>query len=149
MSWRVSERGFGPLQAGMPFEAAVRALGGALGSPPRPSECSYAEWRGGPPGVRIMTEAGQIARVEVNSGGVATEAGARIGDAAARVRELYTGRIAAMPHKYVAGAQYLIVTPLAPADSAFRIVFETDSTGRVSRYRAGRRPQVEYVEGCA
>ena len=32
-------------------------------------------------------------------------------------------------------------------DSSFAIVFAT-SKGRVTRYRAGRRPAVEYVEGC-
>jgi hypothetical protein len=35
-----------------------------------------------------------------------------------------------------------------PADSMLRIIFETDS-GRVVRYRAGRRPPVDYVEGCS
>ena len=132
----------------MSVDEASRALGGALGSPSNAAGCGYAEWRNGPPGVRIMTESGRVARIEVVDGAVATEAGARIGDSAARIRELYSGRVAAMPHKYITGAQYLTVTPVAPADSAFRIVFETDSTGRVSRYRAGSRPAVEYVEGC-
>ena len=34
------------------------------------------------------------------------------------------------------------------ADSGFEVVFETDSQ-RVTRYRAGRLPEVEYVEGCS
>lgn len=147
-AWRVTEHGLGPLRAGMSVGEARRALGGALSSPASAAECDYAEWRGGPPGVRVMTERGRVARVEVVSGAVATDAGARIGDSAARVRELYAGHVAETPHKYVAGAQYLTVTPASPADGAFRIVFETDSTGRVTRYRAGLRPPVEYVEGC-
>jgi hypothetical protein len=147
-AWRVTERGLGPLRAGMAVAEAARALGGALSSPASAAECDYADWRGGPPGVRVMTERGRVARVEVVGGAVATDAGARIGDSAARVRELYAGRVAETPHKYVAGAQYLTVTPASPADSAFRIVFETGSTGRVTRYRAGLRPPVEYVEGC-
>src|SRR5215207_10108978 len=147
-AWRVTEHGLGPVRAGMSVEEAARALGGALAAPASAAGCGYAEWRGGPPGVRVMTEGGRVARVEVVGGAVATDAGARIGDSAARVRELYAGRVAATPHKYVAGAEYLTVTPASPADSAFRIVFETDSTGRVTRYRAGRRPYVEYVEGC-
>ena len=132
----------------MSIEQATRAVGGALGPPTSVSECGYVEWRGGPPGVRVMTEGQRIVRIEVTGGIVATEAGVRIGDSVARVRDLYAGRVATSPHKYVAGAQYLTVTPVAQADSAFRIVFETDSAGRVTRYRAGRRPQVEYVEGC-
>jgi hypothetical protein len=147
-TWRMTEHGLGPLRAGMSVEEATRALGGALAAPASTAKCDYADWRGGPPGVRVMTERGRVARVEVVGGAVATDAGARIGDTAARVRELYAGRARETPHKYVAGAQYLTVTPVAPADSAFRIVFETDSVGRVTRYRAGLRPQVEYVEGC-
>jgi hypothetical protein len=40
------------------------------------------------------------------------------------------------------------VTPSAAADKQFRIVFET-ARGRVTRYRAGLMPSVEYVEGCS
>jgi len=49
------------------------------------------------------------------------------------------------PHKYEDG-HYLTVN--AADDSSFAIVFET-SKGRVTRYRAGRRPAVELVEGCS
>ena len=51
------------------------------------------------------------------------------------------------PHKYTDGP-YRVLPPAAAAGCAYRIVFETDGR-RVSRYRAGTRPQVEYVEGCA
>jgi hypothetical protein len=51
------------------------------------------------------------------------------------------------PHKYTDGP-YLVLHPAAAAGSAYRIVFETDGR-RVTRHRAGTRPQVEYVEGCA
>ena len=39
---------------------------------------------------------------------------------------------------------------LKPSDPAlpYRLVFETDGE-RVTRYRAGRLPEVEWVEGCA
>jgi hypothetical protein len=99
------------------------------------------------PGAPTMGPAAGWARVEVDSGAtIATAAGARIGDGEERVRSLYPGRVAMTPHKYVAGHHYLTVTPAA-ADSAYRLVFETDGQ-RVTRYRAGRRPAVEYVEGC-
>jgi hypothetical protein len=80
-------------------------------------------------------------------GTVPTSAGARIGDTEATIKKLYKGQVTVSPHKYTDG-HYLTVVPKAPADSAFRIVFETDGT-RVLQYRGGRRPQVEYVEGCA
>lgn len=148
-TWQVTARGIGPVRAGLPLQDAAAAVGGALTAPAgvEPGGCAYLAWRGGPPGVRVMVEEGRVARIDVDSGGVATDAGARVGDTAARVQSLYPGRVAVTPHKYTTGHYYLTVTPPAPADSAYRIVFETDGQ-RVTRYRAGRRPPVEYVEGC-
>lgn len=148
-TWLVTARGIGPVRAGLPLQDAAAAVGGALTAPAgvEPGACAYLAWRGGPPGVRVMIEGGRIARVDVDSGGVATDAGARVGDSEARVQSLYPGRVAVTPHKYTAGHRYLTVTPATPADSAYRVVFETDGR-RVTRYRAGRRPPVEYVEGC-
>ena len=51
------------------------------------------------------------------------------------------------PHKYTDGP-CVVLTPAAAAGGVYRIVFETDGR-RVTRYRAGTRPRVEYVEGCA
>jgi hypothetical protein len=47
---------------------------------------------------------------------------------------------ATMPAKYDPLGSYVVVRR--------RIVFEMDSTQRVTRYRAGREPEVEWVEGC-
>jgi hypothetical protein len=63
------------------------------------------------------------------------------------VQALYASRVAVSPHKYT-GGHYLTVTPTAPGDSAYRMVFETDGR-RVTQFRAGVRPAVEYVEGCS
>ena len=60
---------------------------------------------------------------------------------------LYSGRVTVEPHKYTDG-HYLVVRPSAPADSAFRLIFETDGT-RVTRFRSGLQPQVAWIEGCA
>ncbi len=109
--------------------------------------CSYLRWPGGPDGVSVMIEDLSIARVDVRSGTTATEEGAKIGDSEERIRRLYDGRVTASPHKYTDG-HYLTVIPASPADRAFRLVFETQA-GRVTRYRSGRLPQVQYVEGCS
>ncbi len=51
------------------------------------------------------------------------------------------------PHHYEGPeGRYRIVE--LPGDSLHRIVFETDGR-RVTSYRAGRRPAVDHVEGCA
>jgi hypothetical protein len=147
-SWTVNIRGIGPLHAGMsrPEAAAVMGVSPALIDSAW-TDCDYVGFGDMPEGVSLMVEGGTIARVEVRHGRVATKEGARIGDSEDRIHRLYGSRLIVTPHKYVEG-HYLTVRPTEAADSGFRIVFETD--GRVvTQYRSGRRPPVEYVEGCS
>jgi hypothetical protein len=85
-----------------------------------------------------------LVRIESDSA-VATDDGARVGDSEAAIDSLYGAGVQRRPHKYTDG-RYLIVP--SPRDSALRLVFETDGA-RVTRFRAGRLPQVEWVEGCS
>ena len=147
-AWVVTPRGIGPLRIGM-THGEVEAVLGALVPTSRDGgwrQCAYVAPAGLPPGVRLMVEGGTVARVDVDSGRVATVAGARIGDSEAQVKELYSPRVRAAPLKYGSG-HTLTVMPAGAVDSSLRIVFETDGR-RVVRYRAGRVPPVEYVEGC-
>ncbi|HEU4455821.1 MAG TPA: hypothetical protein VFR81_22340 [Longimicrobium sp.] len=152
--WQLSETGIGRLRVGMSAEEAGTALGAAFAGdgtaePGVEDACEYARSAALPPGVMVMLVGGRVARVEVDSGATASAAGVRIGDAEARVRELYRGReLRVQPHKYEAG-RYLIVLPQSPLDTLHRIVFETDSAGIVKRFRGGVTPPVEYVEGCS
>jgi hypothetical protein len=109
--------------------------------------CDFAFALTLPPGVSVMIERGIVVRVDVDSNSTATAEGARVGDSEEGVRSFYRGRISTTPHKYTDG-HYLTVTPVSRTDSLLRIIFETDS-GRVTGYRAGQLPQVEYVEGCS
>jgi len=147
-TYTVTEHGIGPLKAGMTFAEADAALGGALLVPVGvdTTGCDYLVWDKGPSGVHVMFDEHRIARVDVDTAGIATAAGARVGDDEARIKRLYPGQVTVTPHKYEDG-HYLTVTPAA-ADKRFRIIFET-SGGRVTRYRAGMTPSVEYVEGCS
>lgn len=144
--WTVTENGWGPIRANMRVADARAALGGELPEPAN-RECDHVKPPRGPRGVLIMTVAGQVARVEVSDTTVATAAGARVGDTEARINALYPGRVQTGPHKYVDG-HYLVVRRGAGADSIHRLVFETDGQ-RVTRYRGGRLPEVEWVEGCS
>lgn len=125
----------------------LRRVAGDLAPTPSGGDCQYVRPAGLPKGVTIMLVGGQVVRIDVDSAGVRTNDGAGVGDTESRVRQLYSGQIRAMPHKYVPGASYLVVTGSSPGDSAYRIIFETEN-GRVTRYRAGRVPEVEWVERC-
>ena len=148
--WTVSPAGYGPVHAGMTLAQATQAAGRAFGDPQMGSEeCDYFLFaddsvRGS---AHFMVINGQIARVDVNDSSISTAEGARVGDTEQRITELYPGRVTVQPHKYSDG-HYLVVAPAAPADGGRNIIFETDGKV-VTTYRAGRMPEVEYVEGCS
>ncbi len=146
--WRVTERGIGPLRAGMTRAEAEAALGSKLTFPAGADPvCAMVPIPGTSEGTAALMVNDTLARVDVfRASTTATAAGARIGDTGDRIRSLYPGRVRAQPHKYTEG-QYLIVP--APSDTTYRLVFETDEQGRVTRYRGGRLPEVEWVEGCS
>jgi hypothetical protein len=146
-SWRVSATGVGPVRVGMTLAEANEVIGGRLAAPePLEPACDYITPRGLPGDVAFMIVEDRVARLDVRDSTVLTEAGARVGDSEAHVQSLYPGRITVEPHKYVRGGHYLIVA--VPGDTLHELLFETD--GRtVTEYRAGRRPEVEWVEGCS
>jgi hypothetical protein len=141
----VTERGIGPLRAGMTRAEAESVLGSKLPLPAGEG-CAMAQIPGAPAGTAVLVVNDTLVRVDVfRASTTATAAGARIGDTADHIRSLYPGRVRAEPHKYTSG-QYLIV--LAPSDTTYRLIFETDEQGRVTRYRGGRMPEVGWVEVC-
>jgi hypothetical protein len=153
-AWALRLDGAGPLRIGMTFGEARAALGGDLrmseelaGLEEGADRCDYPRSARLPAGVMVMVQGQRVVRVEVDSGAVATAEGARIGDTEARIQQLYAGRVQVQPHEYTDG-HYLVVRPAAASDTTHLLVFETDGSA-VLRFRAGQKPQVEYVEGCA
>jgi hypothetical protein len=147
--WQVSIQGYGPIRSGMTIPEATAAAGRQFTSPsPGMEECDYIHFLDDTTrAVLFMVSNGRIARVDINDSTISTNHGVRIGDPETRVYEAYPNRVTSEPHKYVEG-HYLTVAPEAAADSGLAIVFETDGS-RVTGYRSGRTPEVEYVEGCS
>ena len=143
--WQITPEGIGALRAGMSLDEAKIVMRESLILPAKLEECDYVNFRNAPAGLAAMVEKGEISRVEVRSGTVATVEGARIGDSEEKIKSLYPGIVTVRPHKYTDG-HYLVVTPRDAGEN--RIVFETDGK-KVTRYQSGRRPAVEYVEGCS
>ena len=143
-AWSVGFRGAGGIAFGTPANEAAAALGGDWTD--TSGACAYLRPEPGPPGLAFMVEQGRIVRVDIDSAGVATAEGATVGMTEAAVRSRYPS-LRSMPRKYETSGRYLVVSSPEAADSALRLVFETDGA-RVVRYRAGQVPQVEYVERC-
>jgi hypothetical protein len=144
----LTEDGLGQIQVGMTLDEAV-SLGLLSENPTMNPACDYvfpAVGAGIPEGVSVMVVKGKIARIDVDTGAVTTEEGAKIGDTEDRIKSIYGDDLQIQPHKYITGGHYMIV----PGDSASAgraIVFETDGQ-RVTMFRGGRQPEVQWVEGC-
>lgn len=89
---------------------------------------------------------GRIVRVDVFKPGYTTAAGIGLGSSEAEVTSAYRPYVEVTPHEYASG-HYLTVRSPDPALERYRIVFETDGH-YVTSFRAGQRPQVEFVEHC-
>jgi hypothetical protein len=146
-AWTVSFNGLGPIQVGDPRSAVAARFG--LGPAGTPGACEIVRIRDNARavGVAVMIVRDSVARVDVDSSLVATQWGDRVGDAETAVLARHAGQVRVEPHKYTGPTgHYLIVS--AAGDTLHRLVFETDGQ-RITRYRAGRRPEVDWVEGCS
>lgn len=142
--WRVSGDRIGPVQVGMTIDAAAAALGSPFAPSPDRGECIYRQHPSAPAGVLFMQIGNDVARVDVTSFGVRTDRDVGVGDPESRVRDAYGPDVVSSPHKYDPNGRYLTVS----TGDSHRIVFETDGMW-ITRYRIGRLPEVEWVEGCS
>ncbi|MBB3345263.1 lectin [Luteimonas sp. RC10] len=140
--------GFGPAAFGGTEEDVRMSWGNDLGdaAPSEPGGCyilkpqpiGTTDYRLG-----FMIEGDRFVRIDVRNEGYTAPGGGKVGMDRAEIERLYGGRVEASPHKYVEGAQTLRV---AEGDKA--LVFETDAAGKVTEWRIGVPPQIDYVEGC-
>jgi hypothetical protein len=128
----------------MTVEEASRILGVNFTSEGSSESCHYVKPEDGPAGISLMIIDGRVARIDVEDQAIPTSVGVHVGDSEDRVKMLYMNQVEVTNHKYTDGHYITVV----PADGSNRIVFETDGT-KVTRYRAGRMPEVEWVEGCS
>jgi hypothetical protein len=145
----LNEDGLGPVQVGMTLAEAVN-MGLLNENPNLKKECDFvfpAVGAGIPDNVGVMIVKGKVARIDVDTGSVTTEDGAKIGDTEEKLKTIYNGDLQIEPHKYVPGGHYMIVMGDS-ASAGKAIVFETNGK-TVTNFRAGRLPEVKWVEGCS
>lgn len=140
--------GYGALRFGMSAAEARKAWDGTLqGDEVKTDNCAYLHAAGTAAGPYLMFEQGRFVRYDVRGANTTAPGGGRVGLAGDDIRRLYAGRVEESPHEYVPGGKYLRVADPASKDRA--LLFEVDEHGRVTTWRAGRVPQVGYVEGCS
>lgn len=141
--------GYASLRFGMD-EAGLRAAwdGAALQPLGEGEGCRYLspEGQSAPAVLAFMLEGNRFVRYDVgqDNAAIAAPGGGRIGMAIDAVRALYPA-VRVQPHKYVPGGRVLRV----PLQGGTVLVLETGADGRVSAWRVGLPPQVDYVEGCS
>ena len=142
----VSPVGYNLVRLGETAHELALAGDSAAAANPKHASCRFAHPASFPPGAKIMLLDDIVARIDVDSTGIRTAEGAQVGDPEARIYELYRGRVASLPHKYLKDGHNLVVWQ--PSTVTSRFVFETDGK-KVLRYRVGRPPAVDLVEGCS
>ena len=142
--------GYGQLRWGMsPEELQAAFQPGTLSRPAgvgTDDTCHYLIPGDKAGDVRLMVEEGRFVRAEFLTPASTAPGGGQVGWTAAQVRAAYGDALQETPHKYEDGALYLRLK--APEGDGV-LLFETDATGTVTRWRLGVAPQVDYVEGCA
>ncbi len=139
----VTFNSFGAVKVGMTVSKASKALGVRLRTTEQ-GDCRYFEVRGKFKDIGFMVNDGTIARFDVSERGIATDRGAKVGDTEARIKRLYKGMYEVSKHFYTDG-HYITVDMKG---GKYSIIFETDGK-RVTYIRAGRSPEIGYVEGCS
>lgn len=149
---KVYINGIGSVRVGMTITEASKAAGTKLireSGYETNLSCFYVKPQGEPKDIGFMVTNKRISRVDVwNNKSITTLSGAKIGDTESRIKSLYPGQIQVTPHKYVQGGHDLIFIPKDAVDKNYRLLFETDGK-RVTRFRSGKLPEVEFVEGCS
>lgn len=140
--------GYGPLRFGMDEAQARAAWDGDLRNDFAGEVCHYLQPDTGKPPAyfAFMFENGRFVRYDVGNPDEVAPGGGRIGMSEEEIQARYPGRVEVRPHHYVEGGHYLRV-PAEQGDGL--LVFETDAEGRVTSWRGGVAPQVDYIEGCA
>lgn len=142
----VSPAGYSLVRLGETARELALAGDSIAAANPKHASCHFAHPAAFPPGAKLMLLDDVVARIDVDSTGIRTAEGAQVGDSEARIFELYRGRVASLPHKYLKDGHNLVVWQ--PSTVTSRYVFETDGK-KVIRYRVGRPPAIDLVEGCS
>jgi hypothetical protein len=149
-TWQLSEDGLGPIKIGMKVVQAEKASQKKLVLEPLVArvteDCRFATLKNGPKEVFLMLNHRTIVRIDIKNPKIKTTQGFHLGSNADTVKTLNKGKIEAYPNKYEADKETLVVTP--KEKSNLRLVFDTDGK-KILYMRAGKTPEVEYVEGCS
>ncbi|MEO6565649.1 MAG: lectin [Casimicrobiaceae bacterium] len=140
--------GYSELRFGMTADEAKKAWDSELSGDPAESEgCYHLSPKSAktPSEFAFMFENDKFVRYSTDSDKHVAPGGGKVGMSTEQIRQLYSG-VEEDSHKYVHGGKYLRMKDQA---SNGVVLFETDAAGKVTEWRVGLPPQVDFVEGCS
>jgi hypothetical protein len=143
----------GPVSLDVSVADAERALGATLVpvTGDRHDACWFAgRADGADPGIAYMVAAGRITRIDIRppqhgpTPSVTTAAGIGIGATLAEVRRQYGQTLQLVPHPIASHSQWALVETSDQGGIRLHI-----ADGEVVEFWAGRKPFLDYPEGCS
>lgn len=140
--------GYGPLQLGSSLDEVRTAWKEPLRGEVPDDYCHALRPEGSQADdVILMIEGKRLVRYDVRNDRIAAPGGGKVGMSLGQLQTLYPDRGDLTPHKYDERGHNLRVRPAA--DGGAVVNFEIDGDGKVTAWRVGQTPQVDYVEGCS
>jgi hypothetical protein len=144
--WKVRYDGIGPVRIGMTLPELNTVLHEEFSLPDDKEDhgCFYVK-SSTHPHVAFMIENDLLARIDVDTAGIATQKGIGVGDSDAHARQVYGTSLKVGPHQYT-GPEGRYLT-LRSGSGLYGMRFETYN-GRIETFYAGSWKAIQYVEGC-
>jgi hypothetical protein len=138
---RISDTGLGPIKLGMTERQIERAGKRPITVQASPGlTCASAKLAGKTYG---LFTGKRLRRISIRTPLFATATGIRVGSPEARVLAAHPGMLERVPQFYVPDEDNLILS------TGERKVVFTLTGGKVAEISTGRKPEIDYVEGCA
>lgn len=139
--------GFGAVDLGASLDDVRGRFGAPLQGEVPNDECHYIRpQKESAEGPFLMIEGNRLVRYDVRGPAIVAPGGGRVGMSLGELQQLYPERADLGPDKYDPQAQHLRVRPAQEGHGI--IDFALGADGKVSAWRVGLPPQVDYVEGC-
>jgi hypothetical protein len=139
--------GYGATRFGMDEDAFRTAWRADLtGSTDPAGDCSLLQptWYKQLTDFDFMFEHGHFVRYDVGTPKEVAPGGGRVGMSVAQIRALYGPGLQVSPSSHMQNEQLFRI-----ADGKGHVlIFETDTVGKVSQWRVGVLPQIDYKDGC-
>lgn len=141
---RITTAGVGPLRIWMTVDQARRATGRRITVSSPNAGCRFGQLYPRRLGVSLLLTRGRIARIYVGRRGIATRSGVRVRDSTARLRRIYGKRLVVRSGPY------------SRRDRLYelrfgnrKVTFFSLRDRVVDVISTGRKPEIDYIEGCA